>query len=221
MSSSAAMSSSPLALDVVEIENNGLNFILGHAHFIRTIDDVCNVFVAAGAGVRYGVAFNEASGDPSPDASPFPGRRVRSDGNDEALTELARRNAMALGAGHSFIAFMDGGAFPIAVLSQIKALPTVCRVHCATANPTAVVVARLGDERKVCFVIFLVVCVRVSFFHPTHTSTHTKKTRPPHPLLQHTKGILGVLDGLTPVAYEDDDDRAKRRGFLRMIGYKS
>jgi adenosine/AMP kinase len=73
---------------------------------------------------------------------------VRFDGNDAKLIEVAKKNALALGAGHTFVVFLDGG-FPVSVLNTIKAVPEVCRVHCATANPTAVVLGTLGTDRKV------------------------------------------------------------------------
>jgi adenosine/AMP kinase len=100
--------------------------------------------VCARQGVpRFGAAFCEASeGHPS-----MPGRRVRSEGNDAPLRQLAERNALALGAGHSFLVFIDG-AFPVSVLNAIKQAPTVCRVYCATSNPTSVIVARRGPEAK-------------------------------------------------------------------------
>lgn len=77
------------------------------------------------------------------------GRKVRFDGNDDTLIELAKRNAMALGAGHTFIIFIDGG-FPVNCLTAVKAVPEVCRVHCATANPTSVVIAKTSEDEKVC-----------------------------------------------------------------------
>ena len=76
------------------------------------------------------------------------GRKVRFDGNDDDLIELAKKNAMALGAGHTFIIFIDGG-FPVNCLNAVKAVPEVCRIHCATANPTSVVIAKTSDDAKV------------------------------------------------------------------------
>lgn len=135
-----------LELEVVDIDNpGGHNFILGHSHFIKTVEDLAEVMATAGGGAKWGLAFCEASGDPNNEA--MPGRKVRFDGNDEAMTDLAKRNALALGAGHSFVIFMDG-VFPVAVLNAVKAVPEVCRVYCATANPVAVVVAKLGDDKK-------------------------------------------------------------------------
>jgi hypothetical protein len=85
---------------------------------------------------------------PTPPAVHPPGRKVRFDGNDDALIDLAKTNAMALGAGHTFIIFIDGG-FPVNCLNAVKAVPEVCRVHCATANPTSVVIAKTSDDAKV------------------------------------------------------------------------
>jgi len=133
-----------LEFEVVEIENpKELNFILGHAHFIKTVEDVYEALIQSSPALKFGVAFNEASEG----YEAMPGRKVRFDGNDATLIDLAKRNALALGAGHSFIIFMDGG-FPVNCLDAVKAVPEVCRIHCATANPTAVIIAKLGEDRK-------------------------------------------------------------------------
>lgn len=113
-----------------------LNFILGHAHFIETADDLAECCARHGVP-QFGVAFCEASGP----------RKVRTEGNDSSLIELATKNALGIGAGHSFIIFMDG-AFPISILNSIQNCPTVARIHCATANPTTVLLAGIDDERK-------------------------------------------------------------------------
>lgn len=143
-SSSTTAFGHALGLEVVEIYNpEELNFILGHAHFIKTVEDLYEALVAASPALKFGIAFCEASeghGD-------MAGRRVRFDGNDPKLIEVAKKNALALGAGHTFVVFLDGG-FPVSVLNTIKAVPEVCRVHCATANPTAVVLGTLGSDRK-------------------------------------------------------------------------
>ena len=124
-------------IEAFEIDNpRGLNFILGHAHFIETVDDLAECCVRH-AIPRFGVAFCEASGP----------RKIRTEGNDESLVDLASRNALQIGAGHSFIIFIDG-AFPISVLGSIKAAPTVASVHCATANPTTVLLGKLDNDRK-------------------------------------------------------------------------
>ena len=106
-------------LHVVAIEKPGeLNLILGQAHFIKTVEDQHEAFVGAVPSLRFGIAFCEASG----------ARLVRRTGNDDELVELATRNARAIGAGHSFIAFLREG-FPVNVLNQVKQVPEVCRVY--------------------------------------------------------------------------------------------
>jgi len=91
---------------------------------------------------RFGIAFCESSGP----------RLVRVSGNDEALQQIAARNALAVGAGHSFFVFLEG-AYPINVLNAIKAIPEVCRIYCATANPTTVIVAEIGEGRAILGVV--------------------------------------------------------------------
>jgi uncharacterized protein len=132
-----------LELKVVAIEKpDDVNFILGQSHFIKTIEDLHEVMVGAVPGVKFGVAFCEASG-PS---------LVRWSGNDDALVDLARRNALALATGHAFIVFMRN-AFPINVLNAVKAVPEVCGVFCATANAVQVVVAETALGRGILGVI--------------------------------------------------------------------
>ncbi|MCJ7441731.1 MAG: adenosine-specific kinase [Thermoanaerobaculaceae bacterium] len=118
------------------------NFILGQAHFIKTVEDIHEAIVSTTSQMRFGVAFCESSGP----------ALVRRSGNDEALIELATRNALAVGAGHSFFVFMENG-FPINVLNAIKAVPEVCRIYCATANPVEVVVAESGHGRAILGVV--------------------------------------------------------------------
>ena len=108
-----------------------LNLIIGQSHFIKTVDDLHETLVGAVAQLRFGIAFCEASGP----------RLVRRSGNDYALVELATRNALAIGAGHSFIVFLRDG-FPVSVLNQVKLVPEVCRIYCATANPVHMIVAQ-------------------------------------------------------------------------------
>ncbi len=122
----------------VEIEKpDDMNFILGQTHFIKSVEDLYEA-MANVPGAKFGIAFCEASGP----------CLVRADGNDDGLKELAVKNAMAIGAGHSFIIFMEN-CFPINVLNSIKNVPEVCRIYCATANPTKVLVAEstMGNER--------------------------------------------------------------------------
>src|SRR5437764_2859884 len=132
-----------MELKVVPIENpDELNLILGQSHFIKTIEDLHETLVQAVPGMKFGVAFCEASGP----------RLVRRSGNDSGLEELAVRNAQAIGAGHSFIVFLREG-FPINVLNAVKMLPEVCRIFCATANPVEVIVAEQGDGRAILGVV--------------------------------------------------------------------
>jgi adenosine/AMP kinase len=147
----------------------GANVVLGQSHFIKTVEDVYEAIATAVPQMKFGVAFNEASGP----------CLTRVDGNDDELKAVAARNATAIGAGHVFVVVLTGG-FPINVLNQIKNVPEVCRIFCATANPVQVVVARHDQGR----------------------------------------GVLGVIDGSSPLGVEGPEDAEKRRGFLRMIGYK-
>jgi len=119
------------------------NFILGQTHFIKTVEDVHEVLVGAVPGIRFGLAFCEASGQ----------CLVRGSGTDPALEELARNNALAIAAGHSFIVFLGEGFYPINVLNAIKMVPEVCRIFCATANPTEVVLAETEQGRAILGVV--------------------------------------------------------------------
>lgn len=148
-----------------------MNFILGQSHFIKTIEDVHEALLNAVPGIKFGVAFCEASGK----------RLIRFSGTDEACIELAQKNALAIGAGHSFIIFLGDGFFPINVLRSIQNVPEICHIFCATANPTEVMVA----------------------------------------VTEQGRGILGVVDGASPLGIEGDEDISWRKGFLRKIGYKA
>jgi adenosine/AMP kinase len=119
-----------------------MNFILGQSHFIKTIEDLHEAIVQTAPQMKFGIAFCESSGP----------ALVRRTGSDAQLVELAQRNALALGCGHSFIIFMTGG-FPINILNTIKAVPEVCGIYCATANPTEVVVADTGSGRGILGVV--------------------------------------------------------------------
>jgi hypothetical protein len=147
-----------------------INFILGQAHFIKTVEDIHEALVNAVPGIKFGIAFCEASGK----------CLIRWSGTDESMIDLARRNALAIGAGHSFIIFLGDGFYPVNVLNAVKNVPEVCRIFCATANPVEVLLAETDQGR----------------------------------------GILGVVDGSSPLGIEADEDIAWRKGFLRMIGYK-
>lgn len=125
------MTDIPFQLKLVQIENpEELNFILGQSHFIKTVEDIYEAVVTAVPNAKFGLAFCESSGV----------ALVRSTGTDAGLQALAERNALALGAGHSFILFLRE-AFPINVLNAIKAVPEVANIFCATANPVQVILA--------------------------------------------------------------------------------
>ncbi len=157
-------------IKLVDIKNpDALNFILGQTHFIKTVDDVHEALVAAVPGIQFGLAFCEASGP----------RLVRLTGTDPHLIELARDNALALGAGHSFILFL-GNAYPINVLRVLRDVPEIVGFFCASANAVQAVVAESEQGR----------------------------------------GILGVIDGQSPLGIETEADVQARRVFLQKIGYR-
>jgi adenosine/AMP kinase len=134
---------SPPEIKIVRIEKpETMNFILGQSHFIKTVEDLHEALVGAVPGIKFGVAFCEASGP----------CLVRWSGTDEQCIELAKKNAQALGAGHSFIVFL-GNAFPINVLKAVQNVPEVCRVFCATANPVEVLLAETTQGRGIIGVI--------------------------------------------------------------------
>jgi len=145
------------------------NVILGQSHFIKTVEDVYEIMVNSAPGIKFGIAFCEASQD----------RLVRSDGNDPDLIEKSEKFAYDIGAGHSFIIIMKNG-FPINVLPALKDCREIVRIFCATANPVEVIIAETEQGR----------------------------------------GILGVIDGFSPLGIENDDNKRWRHEFLRKIGYK-
>jgi len=125
-------------LTTVKIEKPiTINFILGQTHFIKTVEDMHEALVSAVPGIKFGLAFCEASGK----------CLVRWSGTDADMIELAQKNAMVISAGHSFILFLGDGFFPINVLNGIKMIPEVCHIFCATANPTEVIVAETDQGR--------------------------------------------------------------------------
>lgn len=133
-----------MQLATVRIDKpDDINFILGQSHFIKTVEDIHEILVQSVPGIKFGLAFCEASGE----------MLVRWTGTDEAMIELARRNALALSAGHSFILFLGSGYFPVSVLNAVKMVPEVCRIFCATANPVEVVVAETDQGRGILGVI--------------------------------------------------------------------
>jgi adenosine/AMP kinase len=130
-----------LKLVPLEIPENG-NIVLGQSHFIKTAEDIYEAIVNTVPQMKFGVAFNEASGP----------CLTRVEGNDDALKAMAARNATALAAGHVFVVAMREG-YPINVLGRIKDVPEVCSIFCATANPVQVVVAENEQGRGVLGVI--------------------------------------------------------------------
>jgi len=155
---------------VVKVEKpEEVNVIVGQSHFIKTVEDLYEALVTSVPGIKFGIAFCESSGP----------RLVRWAGNDEDLLELARKNALNIGAGHFFIILLRN-AFPINVMKAIKNVDEVVNIYAATANPLEVVIAETEQGR----------------------------------------GIMGVIDGQPPLGVEGDEDIAKRKEFLRKIGYK-
>lgn len=148
----------------------GTNVIIGQAHFIKTVEDLYEALVNSVPGIRFGLAFNEASGK----------RLVRHEGNDEELRRLAIDVAKRIGAGHVFVIYIRN-AYPINVLHAIRRVPEVVRLFAATANPLKIIVAEVEPERR---------------------------------------GVIGVVDGHSPLGVEGEADREERKAFLRKIGYK-
>lgn len=114
------------------------NVIIGQSHFIKTTEDLYEAIVGTVPGVKFGIAFCEASG----------ARLIRTDGTDEALIESAKKNALAIGAGHSFVIVL-GNCYPINVLNAVKSVQEVCSIFCATANKVNVIVAEEGEQRGI------------------------------------------------------------------------
>jgi uncharacterized protein len=120
----------------------GLNVVIGQAHFVKTVEDLHEALVGSSPHLRFGLAFCEASGP----------CLVRRSGNDDELTDLAVRTAQAIGAGHSFVVFVREG-YPVNVLNALKAVPEVCLIYCATANPLDVLVAQTETGRGIVAVV--------------------------------------------------------------------
>lgn len=159
-----------MQLSIVEISKPAdSNVIVGQAHFIKTVEDVYEAIVQAVPGIKFGLAFCEASGP----------CLIRRTGTDPALEQSAVEAAASIGAGHVFVVML-GNAFPVNVLNQIKSVSEVCTVFCATANRLRVIVAEDGDGR----------------------------------------GIVGVIDGISPKGVESAGDQADRHAMLRRFGYK-
>jgi hypothetical protein len=133
-----------MELKIVPIEKpEAINFVLGQSHFIKTVEDIHEAMVTHVPGIKFGLAFCEASGK----------CLIRWTGTDEEMIELAQKNASALGAGHTFVLFLGEGFYPINVLNALKRVPEVCRIFCATANPTQVLVAETEQGRGVLGVV--------------------------------------------------------------------
>ena len=145
------------------------NIIIGQSHFIKTVEDIYEAIVTNVPQAKFGLAFNEASGD----------RLIRYDGTDDELIESACEISEKLRCGHIFVVLLRD-AFPINVLNAIKMVSEVCGIYVATANPLVVIIARLDGS----------------------------------------SAFLGVADGLEPKDRENNNDKTKRRKFLRDIGYK-
>jgi len=119
-----------------------MNFIFGQSHFIKTVDDLYEALAGTSPHIKFGIAFCESSGP----------RLVRRAGNDDELIEVATTNALAVGAGHTFFVFLREG-YPVNVLNQVKQVPEVCAVYCATANPAQILVAQTDQGRGVVGVV--------------------------------------------------------------------
>nr|WP_206528175.1 adenosine-specific kinase [Marinitoga sp. 38H-ov] len=146
------------------------NVIVGQSHFIKTVEDIYETVVTTVPGMKFGIAFNEASGP----------RLIRYDGNDEELINVAIENAKNVGAGHFFVLVIRNG-YPINILSRLKQVQEIVNIFAATANPLQVLVAETDLGR----------------------------------------GVIGVIDGQTPLGVESEEDKKKRHDFLRNItGYK-
>jgi adenosine/AMP kinase len=120
-----------------------INFILGQTHFIKSIEDIHETLVSSVPGIKFGLAFCEASGK----------CLVRWSGTDEEMIAIAQKNAMNISAGHSFILFLGDDYYPINVLNAIKMVPEVCHIFCATANPCEVIVVESEQGRGILGVI--------------------------------------------------------------------
>ena len=128
-----------MEMKTVKLEKPGdVNLILGQSHFIKTVEDLHEVLVTAVPGIKFGLAFCESSGP----------CLVRASGTDPELTELAKRNALNLSAGHCFLILL-GNVFPVNVLNAVKNVPEVCHVFCATANSVEVVIGESAQGRGI------------------------------------------------------------------------
>ncbi len=129
-------------LSVAIDKPDAVNMILGQSHFIKTVEDLHEVLAGSVPGIEFGLAFCESSGP----------ALIRASGTSDELTELAKKNALALSAGHAFVIFL-GNVFPINVLNTVKAVPEVCHIFCATANPVQVILAETEQGRAILGVV--------------------------------------------------------------------
>jgi hypothetical protein len=156
-----------LNLDVVQLYvPEDTNIIVGQSHFIKTVEDIYESIVTTNPSLKFGLAFNEASGP----------RLVRYDGNDDELIKVAIDNAQKIGAGHCFVLIIKNG-FPINIKNQLLNVQEVLNIFAATANPLQIIVAESDQGR----------------------------------------GILGVIDGYPPLDVEKENDKEKRKTFLREV----
>jgi len=131
-------------LTTVKIDKpEAINFILGQSHFIKTVEDMHEALVSSVPGIKFGLAFCEASG----------ACLVRWTGTDAEMIDLAKKNALAIGAGHSFIIFLAPGYFPVNILKAVQRVPEVCSIFCATANQVEVIIAESKQGRGILGVI--------------------------------------------------------------------
>ena len=159
-----------MKLSTVKIKKpDEINFILAQSHFIKTVEDVHETLVEAVPGIKFGIAFCEASGP----------RIIRTSGTDQEMIKLAADNAKKVGCGHSLFIFLKN-AYPVNILNRIKNVSEVVNVYCATANPTEVIIAETRQGR----------------------------------------GVLGVIDGGSPLSIEKEDEVKSRKYLLRKFGYK-
>jgi len=132
-----------LEFEVVNVEvPEGTNVILGHSHFIKTVEDIYETIVTTNPNMKFGLAFNEASGP----------CLVRYEGNDEGLVSKAIETAKKIGAGHTFVLYVKNG-YPINILNQLKNVQEICRIYTATANPLQVIVATTDQGRSMIGVV--------------------------------------------------------------------
>jgi adenosine/AMP kinase len=170
-STDSANSKMSVTTKIVEIEKpDDVNVVVGMTHFIKTVDDIHEALCGTVPNIKFGLGFCEASGD----------RLVRWTGTDDALIELAKKNAQNMACGHSFILCLGPPTFTVHILNTLKMVPEVCRIFCATANKLQLIVAETDAGR----------------------------------------GIMGVVDGETPLGVENEEKIEERRKFLKMIGYK-